>query len=53
MKRMEANFAKQTETLQQQNQAMQNKIVHLERQAQQKDFNQEGEVVGIDLKTST
>jgi hypothetical protein len=35
MKRMEANFDKQIETLQQQNQAMQNKIVLLERQGQQ------------------
>jgi len=34
MKRMKANFAKQTETLRQQNQAMQNKIIHLESQAQ-------------------
>jgi hypothetical protein len=32
MKRMEANFSKQTETLQQQNQAMQNKIIQSERQ---------------------
>jgi hypothetical protein len=38
MKRMEASFAKQTETLQQQNQAMQNKIVHFKRQAQQNRF---------------
>lgn len=40
---MKANCAKQTETLQQQNQAMQNKIIHLERQAQQNGIQPRGQ----------